>query len=276
MEISRAIVGPGYLHALRTPLIAGREFGLQDTEDTQRVAIVNQAFVDRYWPGKNAIGMRVGERDNWYTVVGIAGNAKYRRVVYPPEPVVFLPLFQAYYGEVIVHVRAAGDPRALAQALENAVHELNPDLPVYNVTTLESSMLLGSIFERLAGAFAGAFGLLALLLAAVGIYGVVDYTTRQRTREIGVRMALGARPWDICRLVLSQGVRLAIYGLILGLGVSVVATRFLRSLLFGVSAMDVPTIASVSILLCILTLAACFFPARRAAKVNPIVALRYE
>jgi predicted permease len=276
MEISRAIVGPDYFRTLRTPLIAGRDFGPQDTEDTQRVAIVNQAFVDRYWPGKEALGMRVKERDDWYTVIGVARNGKYRRLVYPPEPVVFLPLFQAYYGEVIVHVRAARDPQALAPAVEGAIHELNPDLPVFNLTTLQSSMLLGSIFERLAVTFAGAFGLLALLLATVGIYGVVDYTTRQRTREIGIRMALGARPGDVFRLVLGHGIRLAVYGLAVGLAVSFVVTRFLRTLLFGVSAMDTATITAVSILLGLVTLAACWFPARRAAKVNPIVALRYQ
>ncbi len=166
--------------------------------------------------------------------------------------------------------------RGLSHRVEKAVHELNPELPVFNVTTLRSSMQLGSIFERLAGAFAGAFGLLALLIAAVGIYGVVDYTTRQRTREIGIRMALGARPGDVFRLVLGQGLRLALIGLCAGLALSLIFTPFLRSLLFGVTEADAPTIAGVSILLCVITLASCYFPARHAAKTNPIVALRYE
>jgi len=137
-------------------------------------------------------------------------------------------------------------------------------------------MQMGSIFERIAGTFAGAFGLLSLLLAAVGIYGVVAYTTRQRTREIGIRIALGAKPGDVFRLVLSQGLKLAIAGLTIGLLLSVVLTRFLHGMLFGVSATDIPTIAIVSILLCVVTLAACFLPAHRAAKINPNTALRYE
>jgi ABC-type antimicrobial peptide transport system permease subunit len=137
-------------------------------------------------------------------------------------------------------------------------------------------MQLGSLFERLAGAFAGAFGSLALLIAAVGIYGVVDYATRQRTREIGIRMALGAKPYDVFRLVLSQGLRLALIGLCFGLGMSLVLTRFLRSMLFGVTEMDAATIAGVSILLCLVTLAACSVPAHRAARVNPLLALRHE
>jgi predicted permease len=276
MEISRALVGPNYFRAIRTALTAGRDFLSQDSETSQPVTIVNQAFAERYWPGQDAIGKRINTRGRWFTVIGVARNAKYRRLVYPAEPVIFLPLYQVYADVIIIHARVAGDPKAFASAVERTVHELNPELPLFNVTTLRSSMQLGSVFERIAGAFAGAFGLLALLIAAVGIYGVVDYSTRRRTREIGVRMALGAKPGDVFRLVLSQGLKLALIGLSVGFALSLVVTRFLRSMLFGVTEMDALTIASVSILLCAVTLAACYVPAHRAAKVNPIVALRYE
>ncbi len=276
MEISRASVGPDYFRMMRTPLSAGRDFSPQDAENSQRVAIVNQAFAERYWPGQDAVGKKLKWRDDWFTVVGVARNAKYRRLVYPPEPVFYLPLFQAYYDRAIIHARVTGDPKAFASAVEKSVHEIDPELPVFDVTTMRSSMQLGSIFERLAGTLAGAFGLLALLLAAVGIYGVVDYTMRQRTREIGVRKALGATPGGVFRLVLVHGLRLAFVGLIVGLVLSLASTRLLRSLLFGVTETDIFTIASVLVLLCLVTLAACYFPARRAAKINPIVALRYE
>jgi predicted permease len=276
MEISRAIVGPNYLRTMRIPLIAGRDFTPQDAEKSQRVVIINQEFAERYWPHQDAIGKRINVWGQGFAVVGVARNGKYRRLVYAPEPVIFLPLFQAYCDLVIIHARVAGDPQVFASAVEQSVHELNADLPVFNVTTLKSSMQLGSIFERLAGTFAGAFGLLSLVLAAVGIYGVVDYTTRRRTHEIGIRMALGAQQGDLFRLVLSQGLRLALIGLTFGLGVSFALTRFLRSMLFGVTEMDALTFTSVSALLCIVALAACYIPARRAAKVDPIVALRYE
>ncbi len=276
MEIDRASVGPDYFRTMRTSLSAGRDFSPRDTESSQRVAIVNQAFVERYWPGQDAVGKKLKWREDWFTVVGVARNVRYRRLIYPPEPVLYLPLCQAYYNGVIIHARVAGDPKAFASAVERSVHELDPELPVFNVTTLRSSMQLGSIFERLAGTLAGAFGMLSLLLAAVGIYGVVDYTMRQRTREIGVRKALGATPGGVFRLVLVHGLRLALVGLTVGLALSLALTRFLRSLLFGVTETDPYTIASVLILLCLVTLAACYFPARRAAKINPIAALRYE
>jgi predicted permease len=277
MQVSRGNVGPNYLRTMRTPLVAGRDFSEQDTENSERVAIVNQALADRYWPRQDAIGKRLQKKTGgWYTVVGVAGNGKYRRVVYAPEPVVYLPLFQDYHENATLHVRVSGDPQAFASAVENAVHELNADLPVFNVTTLKSSIQFGSIFERIAGTFVGAFGLLALVLGAVGIYGVVAYTTRQRTHEIGIRMALGARRRDVFRLVMGQGLRLTLLGLSIGLAVSLAVTRVLRNELFGVTATDPLTYASVAGLLCIVALLASYIPARRAAKVDPMVALRYE
>ena len=277
MEISRACVGPDYFHTLRTSLISGRDFTDADAADSQRVAVVNQALADRYWPGQDAIGKRVNDGE-WFTVVGLARNAKYRLLAYPPEPVIYLPMYQSYYStqDTTIHLRVSGDPQTLAFPVERAVHELNPELPLFNVHPLTITMRLGSIFQRVAATFASSFGLLALLLAAVGIYGVVAYSTRQRTREIGIRMALGADKKQIFTLVLRQGFRLVLMGLAAGTALSLVLTRFLTSQLYGVSAMDPLTFASVAALLSAVTLAACYIPARRATKIEPTVALRCE
>jgi putative ABC transport system permease protein len=276
MEIDRAIVGPNYLETMRTPMIAGRDFTEQDNDKTQLVAIVNQALVDRYWPGQDAIGKRIQVGGSWFTVVGVAVNAKYRRLNYEAEPAVLLPLLQHYEQEVFLHVRVAGDPRAIASAAERTVHSLNPDLPLFGETTLSVSMQVGNTISRVAVAFASSFGLLSLVLAAVGIYGVVAYTTRQRTREIGIRIALGAQHGDILRQVLGQGLTMMGVGLGIGVAVSYALTRFLQGMLFGVEATDFATFCSVGLLLCIVTLAACYIPARRATKTEPMLALRYE
>ena len=278
MEISRAIVGPNYFRTLRTSVISGREFTAADTAESQLVAVVNQAFVDRYWPGEDAIGKQVTDWGDRFTVVGVARNAKYRLLTSPTEPVIYLPNYQAYSPthDTTIHLRTTGDPRTMASSVEETIHQLNPELPLFNVNPLSVTMQLGTLFGRVAATFAGSFGLLAMLLAAVGIYGVVAYTTRQRTREIGIRMALGAEKGGIYRLVLGQGFRLTLAGLVVGTALAVAFTRLLKAQLFGVSETDAITFASVGLLLAVVALLACHIPARRATRVDPMVALRYE
>ena len=278
MEISDALVGPNYFHALRTTLISGRDFTEQDARESQPVAIVNQVLADRYWPGQNVIGKQIFDGDQRFTVVGLARNAKYRLLTYAPEPVIYMPLFQTYRAtqDTTIHLRVLGDPKAFGLSVEQAVHELNPELPVFNVNPLKVTMKLGTILERVAAVFAGSFGFLAMLLAAVGIYGVVAYTTRQRTREIGIRMALGAQKGQIYQLVLKQAFVLTLAGLVIGTAVSLVLTSLLRNQLYGVSSADAFTFAAVALLLSAVSLLACHIPAHRATKIEPNVALRCE
>ncbi len=278
MEISRATVGPNYFRTLRTSVISGREFTDADTLDSQLVAVVNQAFVDRYWPGEDAIGKQVTEWRNRFTIVGVARNAKYRLLTSPTEPVIYLPDYQTYSPthDTIIHLRTTGDPRAMASSVEETIHQLNPELPLFNVNPLSVTMQLGSVFGRVAATFAGSFGLLAMLLAAVGIYGVVAYSTRQRTREIGIRVALGAEKGGIYSLVLGQGFRLTLAGLVVGMALALAFTRLLKAQLFGISETDAMTFTSTGLLLAVVALLACHIPARRATRVDPMVALRHE
>jgi len=278
MEISRAIVGPNYFRTLRTSVISGREFTAADTAESQLVAVVNQAFVDRYWPGANALGKQVTDGGDRFTVVGVARNAKYRLLTSPTEPVIYLPNYQAYSPthDTTIHLRTTGDPRTMASSVEETIHQLNPELPLFNVNPLSVIMQLGTLFGRVAATFAASFGFLAMVLAAVGVYGVVAYTTRQRAREVGIRMALGAEKGDIYRLVLGQGFRLTLAGLVVGTALGLAFTRLLKAQLFGVSETDAITFASVGLLLAVVALLACHIPARRATRVDPMVALRYE
>jgi predicted permease len=278
MEISRAIVGPNYFRTLRTSVISGREFTEADMPDSQLVAVVNQAFVDRYWPGENAIGKQVTDGGARFTIVGVARNAKYRLLTSPTEPVIYLPIYQSFRStqDTTIHLRTTGNPQIMASSVEQTIHQLNRELPLFNVNPLSVTMQLGTLFGRVAATFAGSFGLLAMLLAAVGIYGVVAYTTRQRTREIGIRVALGAEKEGIYRLVLGQGFRLILAGLVVGTALAVAFTRLLKSQLFGVSETDAITFASVGLLLAVVALVACHIPARRATRVDPMDALRYE
>jgi putative ABC transport system permease protein len=277
-ETQVAIITPNYFQTMQIPIVEGRDFTLEDTKSSQRAVIVNETFVNRYWPHQEALGKQLYSDlpKEWFTVVGVARDTKVTGLNEKPTPFLYLPLYQVYKATMIVNARVTGDPLAFHQGVEKTVHELNADLVVFDVTTLELREQFASFGQRVAGTFVGAFGLLALVLAAVGIYGVTAYTTRQRTHEIGIRMALGATKQDVLRLVLGHGLRLMLAGVGLGLVLSFALTRFLNGLLLGVTSTDALTFASVAILLCAVALFACFIPARRAMRVDPMVALRYE
>lgn len=276
MEIRIANVGPDYLRTLRNPILAGRDIAATDVPGSQPVAIVNRAFADRYWRGQDPIGKRIEVRRHWRTVIGIAETARYRRLDEPPEPFVVIPILQDYDSDVVLLVRSSVDRAALMPMVEQAVHELDPELPVFDVSTMDSQVRVSSTFQRIAGSFIGSFGLISLLLASVGLYAVVAYTTRQRTHEIGIHMALGARPERLFTQVVSQGLRMTGIGLLIGLTLSVVLTRFLRGQLLGVTPVDLPTYAAVALLLVVIAAVACLVPAVRAARVEPVVALHHE
>ena len=284
METQAAMITPNYFKTVEIPLVKGRDFTMQDNMSSQRVAIVSEAFVNRYWPGQEGIGKQVNSdlTHEWFTVVGVARDSKVVSLNEKPMPFLYLPHYQINLlnqpggSAMNVIARTTGDPLAMGKTVEQTIHEMNADLVVFNVTTLESSEQISSFPQRIAGTFVGAFGLLALVLAAVGIYGVTAYTTRQRTHEIGVRMALGASKEDVLRLVLGHGLRLTFVGVGLGLAAAFALTRYLRSMLLGVTSTDAITFSGVAILLCAVALLACFIPARRAMRVDPMEALRHE
>jgi predicted permease len=278
MEIANAIITPKYFQTLQIPLAEGRDFTPEDTKSSQRVVIVSQTFVNRYWPNQEAIGKKLNSdyTHEWFTVVGVARDSKVNGLTEKPVPFLYLPLYQIYRPQMMICMRVDGDPLTFSRSVEKTTHELNANVAVFDVTTLEFRDQISSFGQRVAGTFVGAFGLLALVLAAVGIYGVTAYTTRQRTHEIGIRVALGASREDVFRLVLGHGLRLMLTGVGVGLVLSFALTRFLSGLLLGVTSTDALTFASVAILLCAVALFACFIPARRAMRVDPIVALRYE
>ena len=278
MATNDALITPDYFHTMQIPIVKGRDFTLQDTKSSRRVAIVSEAFVKRYWPNQEALGKQLNSdlTHEWFTVVGVARDVKFGSLNENPVPFVYLPQYQVYRPGLIIVARTAGDALMLAKTVEKTIHELNPDLSVFDVTTLASRIQFTTFAPRIAGTFIGAFGLLALILATVGIYGVTAYITRQRTHEIGIRMALGASKDDILRLVLGHGLRLTFVGLALGLAASFALTRYLSSLLLGVTSTDAVTFSSVAILLCAVALFASFIPARRAMRVDPMVALHYE
>lgn len=276
MSIGYNMVGPAYFETMGIEVLQGRGIALQDDERAPAVVVINEHMARRYWPQGGALGGTIRRRGQEMTVVGIVRNGDYRRLREEPLPYMYIPLFQSYLSRAVLHVRTAGDPAELAGAVRAAVRELDPALPLSDVRTLEEH-LRGATFEpRLLATFLGGLGAIALLLSTVGLYSVIRYAVSQRTRELGVRLALGARPAEVARLVLGQGMILALLGAGPGLAAAFATGRLLASQLYGVSPLDPAVFTAVVALLAAVSALASWLPARRAAAVDPAVVLRGE
>jgi len=270
---------PGFLSAMGTRLLEGRDFTEQDGESNRPVAIVNETFARRFWPGQPVLGKRyshAGSGGPWIEVVGVIEDGKYLSLNEDPTPFVYSYLNPLAGSNLTMVVRTTGEPQSAMAAIRREFQQLDAALPVYNVKTMVEHMSVAYFPARVAATLLGGFGLLALLLAAIGIFGVMSYSVAQRTREIGIRMALGAQADVILKLVVGEGLKLTMLGLAIGLACASAGTRLMSSFLYGVNALDVVTFAGVSLLLALVALVACYIPARRAMRVDPLVALRCE
>jgi predicted permease len=272
-------IASGFFETMGIPLLQGRDFNETDNEKVPKVMIINEAMATRFWPGQSAVGKRLklfGDQD-FREVVGIAADSKYNSLTEPRRPFMYIPLQQEYVPQINLHVRTSSDAGQMISALRQEVQQIDPNLSVGNAQTLRERIENSLGGERSQATLYGTAGILALILAAAGLYGVMSYTVAQRTREIGIRMALGAGRGNVMALVLKQGVALVSIGIALGLAAAFGTTRLLlASLLFGVSALDPVTFVGTSVVLVIAALLASIVPARRAMKVDPIIALKYE
>jgi predicted permease len=273
LSIQYNVVSPGYLAAMQIPVIAGRDFTLDDRLDTRRMMIVNRAMAERYWQG-DPIGRTVRIGDTPYQVVGVVPTGKYQTLAEDPRPYFYLSIRQMYRPNAIIHVRSSESAGAALQRIRSAVSGLDPNLPIFATKTGEQQMAFGTFANRIAASFLGLFGALALLLAGVGLYGVMAFAVAQRTREIGVRMALGATPADILRSVTSQGLRVALLGLAIGSAGALAVLPFASRLLVGVGPRDAATYVGVAAMLTLVAMLASGIPGLRAARLNPVEALR--
>ena len=271
---------PNYFRAMEIPLFQGREFDQRDTGGQPDVVIINQKMAQRYWPDNDAVGKRIrvgpSENEPWLTVVGVVGNVSHTGLDAEPDLATYEPHAKRPWSEMILLVRTRNDPLSLAPVVQAQLKNAEKEILIENVTTMTRRIHDSVAPQRLNLVLLGSFALVALLLAAIGIYGVMAYIVTLRTREIGVRLALGAQPHNVVRLVVGQGMKLVLAGVGIGLIGSFAATRVLAKLLYGVSATDPLTFGGVTILLGSVALLAAYIPARRATKVDPMVALRYE
>jgi predicted permease len=271
----------GYFETMKIPLIRGRFFAEQDIKGSERVVIVDENMARTYWPKADPVGKRLkfGGADNdspWMSVVGVVANVKHYALDTDSRVALYVPHLQGGAGSLSIAVRTTADPLSAVAAVTREARALDPNLPLYDVKTMEQWLSESLARRRFAMLMLGLFAVVAMLLAGVGIYGVMSYAVAQRTREIGIRVALGAQTRDVLRLIAQQGMSLTGIGVGIGLVAAVAATRLMASLLFGVRATDPMTFAAIALLLALVALAACWIPARRATKVDPMVTLKYE
>ncbi|HWP41787.1 MAG TPA: ABC transporter permease, partial [Blastocatellia bacterium] len=281
MQVLKNSIAPGYFSTMGVPLLAGREFTTQDTAKSQKVAIVNESMARRYFGGVDAVGRRMkfgsGNSPLNMEIVGVVKDSKHTNVREEFQRFVYIPYTQRPgIGQITFYVRTAQEPEAIAATLRREVARHDASLPVFDLRTLREQIDETIFNDRLMALLSSAFGLLATLLAVVGIYGVMSYTVTQRTQEIGIRIALGARTLDVLRMVVGQGMRLIAIGIGVGLAAAFAVARVISSLLYGMGAVDAATFTVAALLLAGIALVACYIPARKATKVDPIVALRYE
>jgi predicted permease len=277
-----ASIGLDYLSTLGVPVVVGRDFTEKDVEKATPVVIVNEAFVRRILPRAASINDAIGKRvkttpeGTLREIIGVAKDGKYWTVGEAPQPFVYFPLLQSYSPTTTLVARTNTDAQSMIGAIRAEVQKLDENLPLYDVRTFTEHIGMSLFPARIAATLLSSFGLLALILSTIGIYGVVSFSVAQRTREIGIRMALGAQAADVLKLIAGRGMALALIGILIGIAAAVALTRFMESLLYGVSATDPVTFVIITALLALVALMACYIPARRATKVDPMVALRYE
>ena len=272
-------VTPNYFHTMRIPMLSGRDVAETDTPEMPRVAVVNETMARRFWPNQNAVGKRFKHNDadsKWITVIGVVGDVREFGLAEPAIPETYYPESQSTSSRMILAVRTANDPRAQAPAIRRALHDLDKDLPWSSVETLSDMVSESSHDKRYVALLLVLFAGMALLLASVGIYGVVSYSVPQRTREIGIRMAFGAEVRNVLGIVMKEVLRLVTAGVVVGLLGAWALSRYLTSILYAVRATDLVTYALAALFMAAVALAACLAPAHRATKVDPLLALRYE
>jgi putative ABC transport system permease protein len=270
-------VSEAYFRAMGIPLRAGRFFDDRDVAGTQKVAIIDETLARRSFPDEDPIGKHLRYQDASREIVGVVGAARFYSLSVDPQPHVYIPYRQENWGSMSLVVRAqTGDPNALIPSIRRELAAIDPDVPVHSFQPLAAAVDEWSAAQRFTAALLTAFAALAALLAAIGIYGVLAYTVAQRVHEIGIRMALGAGRGDVFRLIVGQGLRVVVAGLLLGVLGALVLTRWMEALLFEVQATDPSTYVWISVLLAAVATFACYVPARRATRTDPIVALRYE
>ena len=269
-------VGPKYFETSGIPLVEGRDFALADNSTAQTVAIINQTLARQYFGNRPAVGQRFEFARHRYEIVGVAKDAKYVDLRESSVPFVYFAALQNNSEITSLEVRTTSSPLAVADSVRAVLRQVEPKLRIAQITTLKKRIDQKLAREFLVADIAGFFSCLTLFLVFIGIYGTLAYTVARRTNEMGVRMALGARTDDVLRLVLGQGMALAVGGMALGVPVTLALTRFLASLLYGVKPADALTLVAVTLILTTATLLASYIPARRATRVDPMVALRYE